>query len=190
MPNVVTFDIETNHLASEVGGWAALKRGEGGISCLVAWSSASGRPLIFDENTLEDAGHLLESADVILSFNGVGFDIPVLEGVLGRKLCIKQHLDLLQMVWQALPRHAGRHKGYRLTELSHRCLGIEKTGDGLMAPTLREQGRWGELFDYCLHDVYLTRRLFQFVQDHNGVIATDGSILALDFPKWFKAMQV
>ena len=159
--SVVAFDLETCKLASDLpGGWKDLKAGKGGISCLVAWSSTSGRPHIFDAHTLSDAATLLESADVILSFNGISFDIPVLEGVLGRRLHLSNHLDLLAIIWKALDVTGEPHRGNRLTELADRCLGMAKSGDGALAPALMRDGRWGELMDYCLHDVHITRSLF------------------------------
>lgn len=183
---VVTFDLETRKLAQDLeGGWAALKRGEGGISCLVGWSSTSGRPHIFGENTLGDAVSLIENADCVVSFNGVRFDVPVLEGVFGRNLAIKHHIDLLQLVWSALSDRGEGHKGNSLGELSERTLGIAKSGSGLLAPALADEGRWAELIDYCIHDVLLTRKLAIFAQQHGGLIDSSGELLPLGFPEWF-----
>jgi DEAD/DEAH box helicase domain-containing protein len=186
-----TFDLETRKLAADLpDGWAALKRGEGGISCLAAWSSLSGRPHLFGENTLQDAGALLEEADCVLSFNGVRFDIPVLEGVLGRSLAIKHHLDMLQMVWAALSERGENHKGNSLGELAYRTLGTSKNGNGLLAPQLADEGRWAELHDYCLQDVHLTRNLFKFAQKHGGVIDSRDEMLLLTMPDWFKEAEI
>ena len=188
--DALTFDLETFKLAEDLEGeWYAMRRGEGGMSCLIGWSSATGRPHIFDENTLEDAVNMLEATDCVLSFNGVGFDIPVVEGLYGRDLGLKHHVDLIQLIWQAQGEGI-REPGYTLGECSERTLGISKSGDALLAPQLAEEGRWAELFDYCLTDVVLTRKLFQYAQNHGGIIGVDGDLLPLEFPPWFGDLSI
>ena len=188
--NSITFDIETRKLADEVGGWGALKSGEGGASAIVLWSTAANRPFLFDDNTIPEVIHQLEHTDLVLSFNGVGFDIPILEGLYGRKLRIHHHLDLLQLIWEALSDRSGSHKGNSLDAVSARTLNKHKTGKGEHAPALAERGQWGELFNYCLDDVCLTRELFQFAQEHGGIIGVDGELLHLDLPPWFKEASI
>lgn len=184
--HVVCFDLETRKLADEVGGWDALKRGEGGVSCLVVWDSITDHHHIYTSETLLAAAVHLESADVVLSFNGIEFDIPVLEGCIGRRVATKAHLDLLRLIWSAI---AGRRKGNTLDETAKRTLGRGKIGSGTSAPRLAEEGRWQELFTYCAGDVFLTRDLFRFVQEHGGVIGADGKLLYLHPPLHFTDWQ-
>lgn len=181
-PHTVVFDIETRKLATDVGGWGALKAGAGGVSAIVVWDNRNRRSHIYDCHTVEAAASHLESADVVCGFNSQDFDMQVLEGVLGRRLCIPIHLDLLQLVWAST---TGRRRGNKLDELAFRTLGAHKIGDGTMAPQLADEGRWGELFEYCAHDVQLTRDLFAFAQEHGGVVGPDGEILQLSLPDWF-----
>lgn len=179
---MVVFDLETRRLAAEVGGWDALRSGKGGISAVVVWDSTTHRPHIYDSHRLADAAKHLEAADVVLSFNGIEFDVPVLEGVLGRRLVLPIHLDLLQLIWKSL---TGRRKGNTLDEIAKRTLNEGKIEKGTHAPALADEGRWGELFDYCLHDVELTRRLFRVVQRDGGVVGLDGNLMELPLPHWF-----
>jgi DEAD/DEAH box helicase domain-containing protein len=188
--NTVTFDLETKYLSSDLPlGWDS-PPAEFGITCLVQWASATGRPHVFDENTLENAVQMLQSADCILSFNGVKFDLPIIEGIYGEKVGVKHHLDMLQLIWDATTTHGSHKAGYKLTECCQRSLGTSKNGDGLLAPALAEQGRWCELIDYCVHDVLLTKNLFKFAQEHGGVVSPEGEILILDFPEWFKDLEI
>lgn len=186
-PYTVIFDIETRKLAKDVGGWDNLKRGDGGISVVVVWDSISRRCHLYDSHTIAQAATHLEEADVVCSFNGRDFDVPVLEGVLKRRLSVPVHLDLLQLVWEAT---TGRRKGNRLDELAVRTLGETKVGDGILAPQLADEGRWGELFEYCAQDVQLTRDLFAFAQQHGGVVGMDGEILQLNLPDWFSKVKI
>ena len=186
-----TFDCETRRLASDLQhGWKALLDGEGGISALVVWVSSPGRPYIYDDNTLEDAASTLENADVVLSFNGVTFDVPLIEGHYSRKLKLKCHLDLYQAIKEAVALQGGPRKGYTLEECARRTLGRGKSGVGSNAPTLSEQGRHAELFQYCLDDVLLTRDLFKFAQTEGGVIGINGDLLPLSFPAWFAGLEI
>jgi DEAD/DEAH box helicase domain-containing protein len=187
-PVAITFDLETRKLAQDVGGWPALKSGEGGISCVSCWNSSSGRPHFFDENTLQECAALLESADVVCSFNGIDFDVPVIEGILGRKLKLGHHIDLLQLVWEAL--YPVKRRGNSLDAIAKRTLGRGKTGDGAHAPALYDQGRFAELFDYCLDDVILTMDVLRFAQEHGGVIGLDGELLQLDIPEYFSKVSL
>lgn len=189
----LTLDLETRRLARDLGegseGWRALRHGYGGASAIVIWDSSSGRPFLFDDHCVHDAVDLIEKNDLLLTFNGVGFDVPVLEGLSHNHIRIKYHLDLLQLIWGALV-IVGRTKGYSLDDVAYRTLGHGKTGDGKDAPALAEEGRFGELFQYCLDDVVLTRDLFRFAQEHGGIIDVNGDVLPLDLPAWFKEVQI
>jgi DEAD/DEAH box helicase domain-containing protein len=185
--HVVVFDVETRKLAQDVGGWDALRRGEGGLACMVVWDNRTGLPHIYDAHTLQWGIHHIEGADVVLSFNGIEFDVPFLEGVSGRKLVIPVHLDLLQLVWQAIQ---GRKKGNTLDELSKRTLGQGKISKGTCAPVLADEGRWAELINYCIYDVDLTRRLFRFVQNERGVISAENTLMPLRVPYWFGELKL
>ena len=183
----MTFDLETKVGPDDVeDGWDGLRRGDGGVSCLTLWDSTSERPYLFDESTLDVALDFMERANIILTFNGVDFDIPCMEGVLERRLPpTVQHIDLLQVIWDSLPIAANTRKCYTLGELGERTLGISKSGSGAMAPILYAEGRWGELLDYCLGDTMLTRKLFLHAQKHGSIIDRNGEPLELKLPDWF-----
>jgi len=76
---------------------------------------------------------------------------------------------MLQLIWSAFP-PGRRQKGNSLDEVAKRTLGEGKDGEAIMAPQLYENGMFATLFDYCLQDVALTRRLFLFAQEHGGII--------------------
>lgn len=188
--NAFTFDLETKNLAAEIGGWDA-PPADFGITTCVGWSGATGRPHIFGDSR-EDLGRLtalLEAHDAVLSFNGVNFDLPIIEGIWGEKVHVKHHLDLLQLIWEASGT-TGHRGGYRLTECCERSLGIEKSGESAMAPELARQGEWNKLIDYCLNDVFITRKLFIFAQENGGIISPEGDLLPLEFPSWFQDLTI
>lgn len=193
--HVVVFDVETRKLASDLVcsedcphermscGWDALKRGEGGLSVIAVWDSVDDRTYLYDMHTLEALAHHLESADVVVGFNSREFDLKPLEGLLSRKLRLKTHVDILQLIWSALTARGQRRKGNTLDDVSKRTIGRGKTGDGAHAPELADAGRWAELFQYCMDDVDLTRELWQYILDNGGVIGPDGRFLPLTLPQ-------
>lgn len=185
--NAVTFDLETRHLSSDLpNGWRDVMDGRAGCSAFVCWSSRAGRPFLFDENTLAEGVSMLEDADVVLSYNGCSFDVPVLEAMMGRKLALRQHLDLFHLIKEALLSRGLSVRGFKLGELSERTLGIAKSGESADAPRLAEQGLWASLFQYCLDDTLLVRDLFKFVQKHHGIVGFDSEIVPISLPEWMK----
>jgi DEAD/DEAH box helicase domain-containing protein len=195
MPHYVVFDVETRKLAQDLGcefkpcyhsrnecGWDALKGGEGGLSAIVVWDSLEEKPYLYDDKTLEACAKHLESADYVIGFNSAEFDVKPIEGILDRRLVLKEHIDLLQLIWRELRRRNQRVKGNTLDEVGRRTIGVGKSGDGMHAPALANEGRFAELFQYCMDDVTLTHNIFKHVARHGGVIALDGSFLPLELP--------
>jgi DEAD/DEAH box helicase domain-containing protein len=185
-PHVVFFDLETRKLAQDVGGWDALKQGKGGISVLAIWDSTTPfRIHTYDDHSIVEAALHLESADVIVSYNGRDFDIPIVEGILKRKLAVKEHLDILQLIRTAL-KVRGVRGGNKLDEVGKRTLGRGKSEKSELAPALSDAGEWGRLVNYCIDDVDLTREVFEHIRTEGGVIDVNGEFLPLDLPEFFK----
>lgn len=123
----------------------------------------------------------LEEADVVVSFNGNGYDMPVIENLIGRKLQMKRHFDLFEMLVNV----TGELRGYSLGNVSRLSLGYGKIGTGKMAAELYERALAGgddgvaalfELITYCSHDVRLTRNLLRFAQAHKFLIGPSGPV--------------
>lgn len=168
---VLFFDTELMESVESVGGWEAAKSGMAGMSAAITLSEFGGRVRIYDGHTVNELGEALEQADLIVSFNGTGFDLPLISSLMGRPIKPRKHLDLCEEIFRAVDKPA--HGVWSLDAICRRTLGRGKAGSGAFAPTLAQTGRWGELFDYCLGDVYLLRDLY----DH---IAEVGWIMGLD----------
>ena len=184
-PRTLYFDLEISKSLEECGGSWDRVRQEGGVSILCIWDETEARPYFFDSHTLDEAAEKLCSADVVVSFNGRWFDVPLLENHFARTLAIKEHLDLFVLVKAALARDNKSWKGHGLDALATNTLGRGKTGHGSHAPALARDGKWGQLVNYCLEDVLLTRDLGRFVAQNRFVIDRDGEKLALDVPEWY-----
>jgi uncharacterized protein YprB with RNaseH-like and TPR domain len=132
---------------------------------------------------------LLERASAVVTFNGSGFDVPLLETrfVLGRRRwpAALRHLDLLhpaRRVWGA------RFADCRLNTLEHEVLGHRRQGDvpGMVIPSLyfeflrrRRAAPLGRVFDHNRDDVLSSIALLGWL-GHALTHGEDGVEDALD----------
>lgn len=162
----VVFDLETQNSFSDVGGRHNLS--QLGVSVAVAWDSRRGAFSIFRETELDDLVALLQSAPLVVGFNTLGFDYPVLQPYTRYPLDSLPSFDMLDDLY--------RHLGFRIS-LDNLCrctLSAHKTSDGLQAITWFREGNWQKLIAYCQDDVRLTRDLFLFGREHGFVRFWDG----------------
>lgn len=179
------FDLEIMHPVEDCGGWQGAIT-QGGVSVLCIWDSIDENPVFYDESSLETAAGHLEDADVVVSFNGSSFDVPLLEAHLRRKLVLKEHIDVFALAKRALDAMGKRWKGNGLGPLSVKTTGRNKLGEGSHAPTLVREQRWADLYNYCLRDVILTRDLLTFARRNGYILDSEGDELPLNLPKWMR----
>ena len=150
---VVVFDLETQKLAHEVGGWHNVSKMR--LSLGVAYTDDEGFTT-YTEETVDKLIEVLQSSDLVVGFNHVQFDYEVLKAYTGDNLRTLHNLDILQEVKERL--------GHRLNldHLAEYTLGIRKSGSGLEAIQWYRQGRMDLLQEYCKHDVKITRDLYRF----------------------------
>jgi DEAD/DEAH box helicase domain-containing protein len=191
---VCVFDLETRKHARELNpedesaGWDALRRGEGGVSVIAIYDSADQWVHLYDDHTSLGAARHLERADLVVGYCSERFDLPCLEGLVGRRLALRDHIDLYTMIAEAnAARGRTQQAGdYKLDPVCKRTIGRGKNDHGAHAPELARQGRWAQLFAYCMNDVRLTRDLFDYAIEHGGVINVDRTFLTLPIPEWIR----
>lgn len=150
---VVFFDLETQKLAQEVGGWKNVSRMQ--LSVGVVHTEAHGF-ITFTEETVSDLINLLKSADLVVGFNHLNFDYEVLRAYTNENLRAMPNLDILVDVQASL--------GFRLSldHLAQFTLGKNKSGAGTDAVKWFREGRMDLLEQYCRDDVAITRDLYLF----------------------------
>lgn len=175
---IVVMDLEVE---TPVSNWDDARSGKNGVSVMCIQDLNTGILAFYGGQTLEHGAVHLEEADQIVTFNGIGFDVPCLEGVLGRSLRLRDHYD----IYAELKVHFGeeRVKGTGLGPTCERTLGLSKLQTGERAPVLYQQGRFPELYTYCAHDVYLTSVLFTHIMGFGYVIGPDGDKICLRQPE-------
>ncbi len=150
---VVFFDLETQKLAQEVGGWRNVCRMQ--LSIGVAHTEERGFTT-FTEETVSDLINLLKNADLVVGFNHMRFDYEVLRAYTDENLRALPNLDILAHVESSL--------GFRLSldHLAQFTLGKNKSGAGTDAVKWFREGRMDLLEQYCRDDVAITRDLYLF----------------------------
>lgn len=173
------FDVETH------GGIKSRVRDEfirtSQFVCAASYDSETNWVYHYGPTQLELLVQHLEEAAVVVSFNGKGYDIPVIENLIGRPLVLKQHIDLFEMIVAV----TGDLKGYGLEAVAKTTLGRGKLGKGVWASELYERALKGgedgaaalfELVGYCGGDVRLTRDLLLFVREYSYILSPKGIV--------------
>ena len=161
----VYFDLETIHSANDVGGWN--NKGDMKMSVGVTYSSKSNEYIAYPEKKVEDLIKQLASADLVIGYNHISFDYPVLEGYHPFLLvdkCIS--LDLMVSIEEKI--------GHRikLESVASATLGAGKTAQGLDAIRWWREGKYREVAEYCCYDVKVTKLVHEFGAK-NGYIKYD-----------------
>lgn len=169
MTDYCVFDIETAKRTDEIMRELHLKSVKEifgfphrlGFALGVCYESKSKEYLLFDD-AKEMADFLLKYKGLIVSFNGKRFDLPVLLPYIDIDvffaLQAKLHLDILEHFYEGV----GRKFRVGLNNIAMATLGHGKSGSGADAPTLFQQGKMRELFEYCKQDVLITKDIFEF----------------------------
>jgi DEAD/DEAH box helicase domain-containing protein len=161
-PRLLFFDLETQKIAQEVGGWqnTHLMR----ISVAVVFDSLEDRFMVYDEGEIDALIDHLDKADLIIGFNIKGFDYRVLGAYTHRDLHALPTFDILEDVHRRL--------GFRLglDHLATETLEHGKTADGLQAVEWFRQGEMDKLIEYCRQDVATTRDLFLYGLENGSLI--------------------
>lgn len=153
---LVVFDVETKKSFDEVGGYHPEKLG---VSVSGVWygeEDSTGTLRGFREEEFSEMFKIFESAERIVGFNSIDFDMAALKPYYLGDLLKLPNFDILQEV--------ERQVGYRvkLDALAVETLGVQKGGSGLDALSYFHDGEWEKLTKYCLEDVIITRDLYLY----------------------------
>lgn len=177
MRNIIAFDLETQRLSDEVGGWGNIRRM--GLAVAVVYYPAEGLYRDYTEREVEQLIRDLRSADLIVGYNLHRFDYEVLRAYTNDPLADLPTVDLLQ--------HLHRSLGWRprLDDIAAATLGERKSADGVQAVYWFRQGLLDKVRDYCRHDVEVTWRIYRFGQENGYVRCRDRSWRVFNIPvRW------
>jgi DEAD/DEAH box helicase domain-containing protein len=161
--HTLVFDLETQKLAEEVGGWGNKRAMR--LSVGVVYDMEDGVFREYMEDAAKDLAADLAAARLVIGFNIKNFDYEVLAAYVPRdQLDAMPTLDLLERVAAVLKRRV------RLDDLAKATLGAGKSADGVEAVKWFRARDWGKLIEYCRHDVAVTRDLYLFGRDNKHVL--------------------
>lgn len=151
---LVVFDVETKKAFDEVGGFYPDKLG---VSVSGVWygeEGSEGTLRGFREEEFSEMFKIFETADRIVGFNSIDFDMAALKPYYLGDLLKLPNFDILQEVEKKVGHRV------KLDALAKETLGIQKGGSGLDAITYFHNGEWDKLIKYCLQDVEITKDLY------------------------------
>jgi len=155
-------DFETRRSFQEVGGKANLEALE--ISVAGAYDYDADVYHAFEVHELNHLEDLLEKSTLVIGFNSIEFDLPVLKPYLKRVNIINlEQLDIMKELQEVL--------GYRvgLEKVTNGTFGIKKSGHGLQAIEDWRAGRIQEIKDYCIDDVKITKQIYDYGLEHGSL---------------------
>ncbi len=156
----LVFDIETQQLVQEVGGWDHIDKLKISVAC--AYDSKTDQVHSYLEHQLPELIALCYER-LVIGYNIRGFDLPVMAayGLDVRKLDIFDIMYDLEV--------AANQKFLKLESVARGTLGLGKSADGLLAVEWWKTGQVQKIIEYCIQDVKVTRDVFQFGRQ-NGFV--------------------
>lgn len=144
-----------------------------GISVVCVYNYADGRYHVFMSDNMHEIKFLIGESDWVVGFNSIKFDAKLLEAS-GIIIPPEKNFDVLVEMWKA----AGigdiyirdKHHGYNLGDTVEANIdGAAKSGGGATATELWQDGKIGELIDYAINDVFVTKKLFDSILVQAGL---------------------
>lgn len=148
------------------GGWRDFSNM--GISVIGAYDYVEDRYRVFCADNSKEFAELCNARDLCVGFNNIPFDNQLIRSSSPWLSPTDANCyDLLIEIWASVGLSSEfnykTHGGYGLDAVCEKNFGTKKSGSGALAPVLWQQGKTGEVIDYCLNDVRLTKQLFDAV---------------------------
>jgi DEAD/DEAH box helicase domain-containing protein len=175
---ILTFDIETTNTFDEVGSPNAADLD---LAVVCVHDSETQEMTHYFKEDLGKLWPLIEQADMLVSFNGDHFDIPLLNKYYAGDLTQIKSLDLLVEIRKSLGRRI------KLDDIASATLGESKSADGLQSIIWWRQGKIDEVVAYCKQDVLVTRKVYDFAMQNGHLLyVKDGKKeqIPLDTSTW------
>ncbi|MBA3550799.1 ribonuclease H-like domain-containing protein [Patescibacteria group bacterium] len=161
----IVFDIETKNTFQDVGKNDPTLLD---LSLVGVWDSETNKYTTYLENELNQLWPIIEHADILIGYNSDHFDIPLLNKYYPGDLTKIKSVDLLKEIRNSLGRRL------KLDHIAEGTLGINKSGHGLQAITWWKQGEIEKIKEYCLDDVKITKKLYDYALKHGKLKYKDG----------------
>lgn len=168
----IIFDIETRNSFQDIG------RAEPALLDIAAVCIYDSETQSYSSYLQEDLNKLwpiLEKADVLITFNGDHFDIPLLDKYYPGDLTRIKSLDILKEVRKSLGHRIG------LGLIAQGTLNKGKGGNGLEAIEWWKKGEIDKIVKYCLEDVKITKEIYEYALLNKKLKYKEGDQI-IEFP--------
>ena len=182
----ITFDIETRNIFQDVGSTDSTALD---ISVVCIHDSLTDEYTSYLQEDFPKLWPILEQADMLITFNGDHFDIPLLNKYYSGDLTKIKSLDLLVEIKKSLGRRI------KLDTIAEATLGIKKSGHGLDAVTWWKEGQIDKIIKYCIDDVKITKDIYDYAIKNGKLKYKDLGIggqikdIKLDTRDWEKVAE-
>lgn len=166
-------DIETKTLVDAVGGWKNFKQLEVSVAC--AYDSKTDQMLTYRENELSELIALCRDR-LVVGYNIIGFDLPVLEKY-GLEPAKIDSFDIMLDV-----QNVSGWRFVKLERIVQATLGAGKSAEGTMAVEWWKEGKIDKIIEYCQQDVALTRDLLRHGMEKGFIKISKADGSATEFP--------
>ncbi|MFA6295195.1 MAG: ribonuclease H-like domain-containing protein [Candidatus Paceibacterota bacterium] len=174
----ITFDLETKNFFQDVG---SNDPADLDVSVVCIHDSLTDQYSSFLETDFNKLWPILEQSDMLITWNGDHFDIPLLNKYYPGDLTKIKSLDLMKEAHKVLGRRL------KLDTVAEATLGMNKTGAGADAMILWQKGEIDKLIKYCINDVKLTKELYDYAITNKHLKYKDIGIIkeiSLDTTTW------
>jgi DEAD/DEAH box helicase domain-containing protein len=161
----IVFDIETKNTFQQVNSNDPVDLD---ISIVCIHDSETNEYSSYLENELNKLWPILERADMLIGYNSDHFDIPLLNKYYPGDLSTIKSLDIMKEIKNSLGRRM------KLDTIAEATLGVNKSGHGLQAITWWKQGEIDKIRQYCLDDVKITKKIYEYALKHGKLKYKDG----------------
>lgn len=174
----IVFDIETSNIFQEVG---SNNPADLSLSVIGVYDYETDAYSTYLQEELPKLWPLIEKTDILITFNGDHFDIPLLNKYYPGDLLRIKSVDLMK----EMQKSAGRRM--KLDQIAEGTLGINKGGHGLDAIRWWREGEIDKVKKYCLEDVRITKELYEYALKNGKLTFKEGpnmNEIKLDPSEW------
>lgn len=175
--NIAVFDIETSNFEFTPD------PADMTISVVGIWDSVSESYVCYEQKEFPALWKKLEGIDILVGYNSDHFDIPLLNKYYPGDLTSIKSVDMMQSIYASLGRRL------RLDAVADGTLGEKKIGHGAQAHVWWSQGEYEKVKQYCLKDVELTKKIFDYALKNGHIKYKElGQVreVKLDTSKWLE----
>ncbi len=176
----IIFDIETRNIFADVG---TNNPADLDLSVISIYDSKTDKYYSFLEDNLDEMWDFFKNADMLITFNGNHFDIPLLQKYAPFDLSTIYHLDIFAEVRKSIGKKIG------LDSIASTTLGHSKSANGLQAVAWWNSGEIDKIIKYCEQDVKVTKDVYEYALKNNELFYIDRNTnqktkIPLDTSSW------